>query len=219
MKRYIKSLTFSQALTAIYLIVVLVGLPLVIHQAYADVNVTKYYFYCGASTLLIPVLVLDLKSFHETCSFFKDLSIAEKALLIYWVISVFSTIFSPYRFEAFWGNEGRFSGLFLMTIYVLMYFLIRRHYKPHPIFIYTCIFSGCIVLILGITDFFNLNLLHFKDGIAEEYANIFMSTIGNINFYTGYGAIITGLTVGLYTTTEKLINAIIYFFLMILILT
>ena len=216
MKQYIKDLTFSQLMTAIYLIIVLVGLPLIVHKAYANIGEAKYYFYCGASILLVPVLVLDLKSTQSIKTFFRTLSTADKALIVYWVVSALSTLFSPYRFEAFWGNEGRYCGLFLITIYMLMYFLISRHYKPHPIFIYACLFAGCIVFILGITDFFNLNLLHFKDNIMEEYANIFMSTIGNINFYTGYGAIIVGLIAGLYTTTERTINSILYFFVMIL---
>lgn len=215
MKSYIKSLNRSQLLMAVYLILVLVGLPLSVHHAYYDIGDTKYYFYCGASILLIPILFLTLKAHPSIQQFFRTLSLGEKALLIYWVVSALSTLFSPYRFEAFWGNEGRLSGLFLMTIYVIAYFFITRYYKPHPLFMYACMLAGTIVFALGITDFFNLNLLHFKDNITYQDNLDFISTMGNINFYAGYGAVIVGLAAGIYTTCSKLSDALIWFFLML----
>ena len=216
MRNYIKGWKPSELITAIHLIAVLFGVPLVFHDAYYDIGVTKYYYYCGAAALLAPVLFTALLNRPSLKDFIRSLSTAEKALLIYWLVSALSTLFSPYRFESFWGNEGRFTGLFLMTIYVLAYFTITRYYKPHPVFIYACLLAGSIVFILGITDFFNLNLLHFKDEIIPLHAPIFISTIGNINFYSGYGAIILGLTAGLYTTWTHKGGAVGYFIVLIL---
>lgn len=215
MKNYIKSLNTSQLIMAIYLILVLVGLPLSVHHAYYDIGEAKYYFYCGASVLLIPILFLTLREHPSIQRFFRTLSLGEKALLIYWAVSALSTLFSPYRFEAFWGNEGRLSGLFLMTIYMIAYFFITRYYKPHPLFIYACMLAGIIVFALGITDFFNLNLLHFKDYITYQEGLDFISTMGNINFYAGYGAVIVGMATGIYATCTKSLHALAWFFLML----
>lgn len=216
MKNYIKKLKASELAIAIYLTVVLFGLPLVVRNGYFDINVVKYYFYCGTSVLLIPPLLLKLKEGVAVKDFFKSLTLAEKALLVYWVVSALSTLLSPYRFEAFWGNEGRFCGLLLMTIYVIAYFVIARCYKPMSFCMYICIVAGSIVFLLGIADYFNLNLFHFKDNIIDLHLPIFMSTIGNINFYASYGALILGLIATLYTIWPKALGAAIYFILMVI---
>ena len=38
---------------------------------------------------------------------------AYKFLILFIILASLSTILSDYKFESFWGNEGRFSGLFL----------------------------------------------------------------------------------------------------------
>lgn len=77
-------------------------------------------------------------------------------------------------------------------------------------------FGGSLVFLLAISDYFNLNLLHFKDHIVPEHASIFMSTLGNINFYAGYGAIILGLAAGLYATWPRTSRTVVYYFLLVL---
>ena len=98
MKNYIKSLSPPELLTAVHIIVVLFGLPLAFHHAYADIGITKYYVYCGATAILAPALVLKLIKDHSILSFFKSLPTAEKAMLVYWAVSGLSTLLSPYRF-------------------------------------------------------------------------------------------------------------------------
>ena len=79
MKNFIKEQKAYEIIIIIYLVVVLFGLPLVVHNGYYNIDVTKYYFYCGASVLLVPVLILKLKEKLSVREFFQSLSIAEKA--------------------------------------------------------------------------------------------------------------------------------------------
>lgn len=216
MRNYIKTSKPFELITAVHLIAVLFGLPLAVRQAYYDISFVKYYFYCGSAALLIPALIVRLWKRPNVSQFFKTLSTAEKALLIYWAVSGLSTLFSPYRFEAFWGNEGRLCGFFLMSIYAAAYFVITRCYRPHPAVIHAGLLGGSLVFLLAISDYFNLNLLHFKDHIVPEHASIFMSTLGNINFYAGYGAIILGLAAGLYATWPRTSRTVVYYFLLVL---
>lgn len=216
MRNYIKTLKPSELITLIHLLAVVFGLPLVFHNGYFDIGPTKYYFYCGAAALLIPALFCKIRECSSVSAFFKGLTVADKALLVYWAMAGLSTLFSPYQFEAFWGNEGRLCGLFLMSIYAAAYLIITRCYKPHPVCIWACILSGSIVFLLAIGDYFNLNLLHFKDNVSILQIPIFMSTIGNINFYAGYGAIILGLVAGLYVVWPTVRGAVVLFLLMVL---
>ena len=126
MKNYIKKLTPSAWITGIHLIAALVGLPLAVHYAYYDIGETKYYFYCGAAAILLPALILELIKRPSAAKFLKSLTKAEWALLVYWIVSALSTLLSKYKFEAFWGNEGRYTGLMLITVYTAVYFVITR---------------------------------------------------------------------------------------------
>jgi len=76
--------------------------------------------------------------------------------------------------------------------------------------------AGSIVFALGIADYFNLNLFHFKDELAAKFVPIFISTIGNINIYCSYGSLILGLVAAIYTTWPKKTGAVPYYFLLIL---
>ena len=116
----IKGWKVSELLMGLYIAAVLVGMPLFVTNAYYNINVDKYYYYCGACALLIPVLILKVLERPSVKEFLKGLSLAEKALVVYWAIAGVSTLLSDYLYESFWGNEGRFSGLFLMTMMSIM---------------------------------------------------------------------------------------------------
>lgn len=58
---------------------------------------------------------------------------ADTAVLIFWLASAISTLQSEYLYESFWGNEGRYSGLFLMTLYVVMYFVVSRFWRGNKL--------------------------------------------------------------------------------------
>lgn len=210
----IKGWKASEIIMLLYVTAVLAGLPLVVTDAYYYINVDKYYFYCGACVLLIPVLILRALEKPSVKNFFKSLSLAEKALLAYWVISALSTVLSQFRYESFWGNEGRFSGLFLMTIYVIAYFVISRCYRPHPICIYACMAAGCAVFAFGVTDFLSMDIFHFKEEILHNQIHMFMSTIGNINFYASYAGLVGAAAATIYATWTKKSGTAAWFLLM-----
>lgn len=214
MENKIKNWKASEKITAVYLLAVLVGLPLVVWDAYYDITYVKYYYYCGVSALLIPILLLKVREGVSVRGFFRNLTLAEKALLVYWAASALSTLFSPYRYEAFWGNEGRFSGLFLMTIYMTAYFLVARCCRPHPVYTYAAIVTGCLVFAVGVTDFFKADIFSFKEIIREEQYDRFISTIGNTNFYTSYAGIITGAAAAIFTVWPEKKGAAVWFLLM-----
>lgn len=210
----IKGWKASEIIMVIYLTAVLVGMPLFVTNAYYNINVDKYYYYCGTGVLLIPVLILKALERTSLKEFIKNLTLAEKALLVYWVIAGLSTILSDYVYESFWGNEGRFSGWFLMTIYLIAYFVISRSYRPSPVCLYACMMAACIAFGFGVTDYLSMDIFHFKEEMLQEQIHKFMSTVGNINFYASYAGLIAGAAAAIYTTWTKKLGTIVWFFLM-----
>lgn len=210
----IKGWKLSEIIMAVYVTAVLVGMPLVVTDAYYNINVDKYYYYCGTCVLLIPALIVMPREKRSIKEFFQQLSWAEKALLLYWVTSGLSTLLSDYLYESFWGNEGRFTGFFLMTIYVVAYFVIARCYRPHPLCIYAGMLAGCAAFAFAVTDYLSMDIFGFKKDILPTMIHKFMSTVGNINFYASYAVLMAGAASAIYATWTKKLGTATWFFLM-----
>ena len=59
----------------------------------------------------------------------KTFTLADAGVIAFWAFAGISTLQSEWLYEAFWGNEGRYSGFFLITIYVVFYFIVSRYWN------------------------------------------------------------------------------------------
>lgn len=202
---------FLSTILGLYVILIGIGLPLVVKNGYFDILVVKYSYYY-ICTIFMSLLVLgyfikviarqpsvffekiSLKRILEKCT------IVDYSILIYLIVSILSTITSDYRYESFWGNEGRFTGLFLIFWYVVSYFCVSRFWRVKGWYIDAILAGGIIVCLFGITDYFNLDIFRFRVNVIQEQKMIFTSTIGNINTYTSYVGIIMAISSVLFTT-------------------
>lgn len=208
---------FLSIVLGIYVVLVGVGLPIVIKDRYFDILVAKYYYYC-ICTILMVILVLGyfatvrarqtilyFKKFSFS-DFLKSFTVADYAAIIFLIVAILSTLTSDYLYESFWGNEGRFSGLFLIIWYVASYFCVSRFWKFKNWYIDIMLIAGMLVCLFGITDYFQLDIFHFKVVMNPDQWLIFTSTIGNINTYTAYVGIIAAIATVLFATDKKIIS-------------
>jgi O-antigen ligase len=65
-----------------------------------------------------------------------------------------------------------------------------------------------VVCYVGITDYFKMDIFNFRDNIVPEHWDIFTSTIGNINTYTAYIAMILGVAAAWFAITKSKVRAI-----------
>jgi len=222
-----KKKNFLSVLLGVYVISIGVGLPLVIRDRYFDILRFKYYYYCFCTIGLIVLIagyfftakikdtVFWIKnfSFH---SFIRRCTLLDLFVFLYWLIAVISTFTSDYLYEAFWGNEGRYTGLFLITWYVLSYYCISRFWRYKDWYIDAILIAGTMVSLFGITDYFYMDIFGFKALMLPEQRDIFTSTLGNINTYTAYVGIITAISTVLFTTVENSLKMILYFICMVI---
>ncbi|MCD8083035.1 MAG: O-antigen ligase family protein [Clostridiales bacterium] len=202
---------------SVFMLLLAVVFPLIYHDTYVDILETKYQCYymivlvMSVALLVIGLVLLfiDLKEYggEHAGGLFSRLKpehwketfcLADVAVLLFWVCSVISTLQSEYLYESFWGNEGRYSGLFLLTLYVLAYFLISRFWKAPGWILQALIISGLIMCVIGITDYFQMDILDFRSRINPKQSTLFTSTVGNINTYTAYVGIMMGFEAALY---------------------
>lgn len=188
-----KKIKFPECVTNCYVYVILCLLPLVVYHYYADIVNVKYYFYVGCSAVLFALLfaygirIMNKKGrpdLRVISRIWANISIPEKQLIGYLLTAAVSTFQSDYFFESFWGNEGRLTGLFLTLIYGMSFLTISRFGRLRASLLDAFLFTGNLVCLFGITDYFKMDILGFKENIVPEHFWMFTSTIGNVNVYT-----------------------------------
>ena len=200
-------------LSEIWLWGMFVIFPLMYHDHYFDILETKF-----TTFVVLSLGLIVLFSLYKLMSYFlkegagrvsyidllkNNFDIIDISMLIFILISIISTLTAaPYINEAFWGNEGRHTGLFLLLLYVLCFFIVSRYLEFKPHFIKTFLIVGFLMCLFGITDYFNMDLLEFKKKMQEEQVHLFTSTIGNINTYTTFVGFIISLSATLYIFTN-----------------
>lgn len=216
---------------AVFVCIVLGIFPLYYHDYYFDILTSKYKFYWILVVTLLAVCLLvglvfcfvDMMEYGgvNTKSFFekfrpenlKKQPMAYKALAAFWLFCVISTIQSDYVYESFWGNEGRFSGLFLLTLYTLGTVLVAKLGRMKRWYLDLFLFTSLLVCLFGITDYFQMDILGWKANVKEGQGDIFTSTIGNVNTYTAYVGIVLGVSCGLFVKERNLFRSIWYYVL------
>ncbi|WP_243126761.1 O-antigen ligase family protein [Clostridium sp. HBUAS56010] len=210
----------------VYVIFIGVGLPLFVRNKYFDILISKYYFYCICTITMIIILVICviLQRYKIIQSVDKDLlnkafenlTLTDYSVLAFYLITILSTITSDFVFESFWGNEGRFTGLFLITWYVLSYFCVSKFWEFKKNDINIIIAAGIFICLFGITDYFKLDIFKFKAPMVAGQRAIFTSTIGNINTYTAYVGIIVAISTVLFSLSKELKQSVIYYICMVI---
>lgn len=180
----------------IFTLAVLCGLPVVFHNAYFDILETKYRFYCAVSITMIIVMAVyglingKIVSYFKTFriqNVVKSLNVVDWAMLIFWMANILSWIFcTEWRWEAFWGTSGRYTGAFLITIYMVVYFIVTRCFVFRRWYLDAFLAVGLFVCLFGITDYFQMDIFGFKVRMVPTQKAIYTSTLGNINTYTVY---------------------------------
>lgn len=197
----------ASGLPSLYLISIFGFFPLIYNDYYFDILPAKYKFYYCVTLIFIIctalVKLLEVAQPQKGVAVSKKLSGTEYWIIAFWMIAVISTVLSDYKFEAFWGNEGRYTGLFLITLYVASFLIVSRNLKFENWMLAVFCIASILVCAFGITDYFRMDILNFKKQIDPNQADVFVSTMGNINAYTAFVAYFMAITTTLYATSEK----------------
>lgn len=70
--------------------------------------------------------------------------------------------------------------------------------------------------LIGITDYFQMDVLGFRGLIKPAQSAIFTSTVGNINTYTAYVALLMGMASAMFTTSKNLLKTVWYYSCMVI---
>lgn len=214
----------GQVITGAFVFVILTIFPLYFNNYYYDILVVKYKFFCVSAILL---LVCTMGYFIYLCcgsqdsplnlkAYLSKFTFPEWCMIAFICINCISTLQSDYVYESFWGNEGRYSGLFLWLLYAGCFFVIVKVFNPKKWYLDAFLVVGVLACLFGITDYFKMDILGFKKDIVPGQYNMFASTIGNVNTYTSYVALVMGVSSTLYGTAKSWARVIFYYICMVI---
>lgn len=197
----------------IFTVAVLCGLPIIMTDAYFNILETKYIYFCICAGSMIAVSLIygivsgNLVEYLKTWKgkeAVKKLNFADWAMLVFWFVNVLSWVFcTDWRWEAFWGTSGRYNGVFLITLYMVTYFMMTRFFVMRRGYLDAFLTVGLFVCLFGITDYFQMDLFGFKQKIVDYQRASFTSTLGNINTYTVYVAAVMAVSMMLFVHEDR----------------
>lgn len=197
----------------VFTLAVLCVLPVLYDDFYFNILETKYQSYCVMAIAMMVIMVgyglwsgslIEYFKTFKLKKIIKSLNVADWSILIFWFVNVLSWVFcTDWRWEAFWGTSGRYNGVFLMTVYMLVYFFVTRFFTFRKWYLDAFLAVSIFVCLFGITDYFQMDLLGFKKNMLDTQKAIYTSTFGNINTYTIYVAAAMIISTILFATEKN----------------
>ena len=215
MKSKRKLMNASNVIVGLWVMAMFTIFPLIYNDFYFDILQTKYYTVLTLSIIMILALTVicgfagGFKNFFDNLNkkgfvvwFKEEFSIWDICIMVFWLMSALSTAFAGrFLMESITGDKGRYSGLLLISIYVILYFTVSRMFSFGKVYFTVFLAVSIPVCLFGYTDYFNMDILGFKEKISPEQWPIFTSTIGNINTYTAVLAFYIAIAGTLFITT------------------
>ena len=210
-----KLLNASNVIVGLWLLAMFTIFPLVYNYYYYDILQTKFYTVVILTVLMILALIVisgfggGFKNFFDklhskgfSAWFKEEFDIWDICITVFMVMTVLSTLFAgQFIRQAITGENGRYSGLFLISLYVAIYFILSRLFSFSKVYFTVFLAISIPICLFGYTDYFNMDILQFKENIDAAQWPIFTSTIGNINTYTAVLAFYIAISGTLFITS------------------
>lgn len=171
-------------------------LPLYYSDNYYNILNDKRDVFCLFSLILLAVvactllisLILTMKHGQIKENFVQELhriSVVDVTMVAFGILAVVSTAYSSDVAQSLSGEAAWDVGTWVICISVVVYLVISRCFSGKgDIWVYLY-FGSAAVLAIGIIDRLGFDFLVMHDEIPLQY-NIFISTIGNVNFWSAY---------------------------------
>lgn len=196
-----------RCLVSIYTILILVVLPLYFEEGYTHIGTDKSTFFRKSaivmSRIIGPALLLFLvfkvvnmvnnKRLGRQWKPQIKMSLPDYFALGYGVCVWISYLCSNYKDTALWGTKGWYMGLLPHLTLVAIYFLVSRFQMGAKWMLYVTMAVTTGIFILGYLNRFDVWPLPMDNsGLA-----MYISTVGNINWYCGYMVSVMFIGIGL----------------------
>ena len=194
----------NSILTA-YFLVMMAVYPFYIKNGYREIGNVKYYFFRNISLVMAGMmLIIAVYSFLlqrkevSVTARYKRMSGTDWFVYGYFISLLISYLFSSFRKEALWGARGWYMGFVSQLILVAVYFFFSRFFRWNEKWLYTVLLASGLIFLLGILNRYSIYPLTISGRTP-----VFISTLGNINWFCGYWSVICPLGLLFYRNSRK----------------
>lgn len=196
--------------TTAYLLLIFGVYPFYMKQGYVDIGKAKYQFFIYSSLAAVGIftlisVILAVQSIYSRCRRkeyclieWNKVSVTDLFVMMYAAEIFISYTQSDYRKEALWGTEGWYMGLIFLLTLCALYFFISRLWDGRKVVWYAGIAASGAVFAFGVLDRFSIYLIPLQIRQPE-----FISTLGNINWFSGYLSVIAPVGICLFLFQKK----------------
>lgn len=187
----------------------LFGLPLIVTNGFYNITQTKSVFFYAVSLLCVFVFSLRAVFLAEKeektplKASLKTLQPTDAAFAVFLGFILLSSLLSEYSGDVWYGGNARYQGAFTYLLYFLFYIIVSRNLKGVRLFLYAGAAAFCIVCTLGVLNCFDIDFFGFYSRLSKANQSAYISTIGNINFYSSYMCLLFPPVLCGFCMTEK----------------
>ncbi len=174
-------------------------------EGYIQIATNKYLLFRKMS-LAMAWIMIPLVALHYILWFLSkdpnkkkpEISLTDIFMLQFLVVNLFSYFGTNYRNEALWGTNGWNMGFAMHLIFIGTYFIISRFYdgKIDVLPLFMGVMS--VLFLWGLLNRFSIY------PVDMQYDSpVFISSMGNINWFSGFWSVFFAIGVVLYIVTEK----------------
>lgn len=183
----------------LYLVYMFVIFPLVLHDGYKDITITKYNFFKNGVLALLIIMALLLVLYltdrsgntghprNDRAASKKHTILASDVFMVLFLIAgFFAFLAAKDRMAAFTGELGRRCGFAFLLLAGAVYICVAAgcNVKEWIYPVFACV-SG-LTYLMSILQHLEIDLFHLYASIRFDQRPIFISTFGNINMYASF---------------------------------
>lgn len=170
--------------SAICLFLIGTILPLYHREGFVMIGDRKYVFFLTVSVLLTLIFIYNTIKQQFQGTFFTTK--LDQAALFYGTAVVVSTFFSAYPETAIWGYQDWHMGMVSQLLFLVIFAAASRLPKNSGWIIKWMIRSALLVFLLALLNRFSVDPLNMFTGLEYWNRTHLLSTVGNMNWYSGY---------------------------------
>lgn len=198
----------KQGAAILYLLLAMCIVPLYFENNYINLLQAKAHaaITVSACILLLVTGLFFTELFKKTKSLDnnrKNMDVADILLLLYALIAILSSALSSKFLSSLFGMENWCVGSFLISVSILIavYFSHNFEYK-HNLMIPVLIINA-LIFALAILNSVQIDPLGMQSNIVDWQKHLYLSTIGNANWFVGYLCLVMPLFVLLYVSSKS----------------
>ena len=183
-KKLKKEKNVAAALCTAYLCLLGVALPLTVHDAYFDITRTKATVFWVLSALLVLGWTLRRFVFRRGGEPPARFAPPDALFAVFALCHVVSTLLFRSSENALLAPDNRFQGVLSFALYLAVFLILRRDGALTPLVRWALGLGFAAAAALGIAELFGADPLGLRALSPERELIRFLSTVGNVSFFS-----------------------------------